>query len=122
MMAAAPGRLLISRRAFVQGASVAGLGLLAGCGRLPGQASSTKVYLVGYLSPQSLAAAGPRFEAFQQGLRELGWIAGQNFRLESRLADGQGERLPDLAAELVRLKPNVVVTTGDPAARAMAKT
>jgi putative tryptophan/tyrosine transport system substrate-binding protein len=114
--------LHLSRRQFVQGASVAGLGLLAGCGRWPGQAPPpAKVYRIGYFSSQSLAAAGPRIEAFEQGLRELGWIEGQNFTLERRLADGQAERLPDLAAELVQLQPDVVVTTGDPAARAIAK-
>ena len=69
----------VSRRQFMQGAGVAWLGVLAGCGRLPGQAQQpAKVYRVGYLSPQSLAVTRPRFEALQQGLRELGWIEGQN--------------------------------------------
>src|SRR5438045_4289634 len=106
-----------SRRQLVQGAGVAGLALLAGCGRLPGQAPPAKVHRIGYLSPQSLAVTGPRIEAFQQGLRELGWIEGQNFTLERRLADGEAERLPDLAAELVRLQPDVLVTNGELAAR-----
>src|SRR4051812_47437060 len=120
-MAVNHARLHLSRRQLVQGAGALGLGLLAACGALPGQQAPPRIYRIGYLSPQSLAAAGPRFEAFQKGLRELGWIEGQNFTLERRLADGQAERLPDLAAELVRLQTDVVVTTGDPAARAMAK-
>src|SRR5215218_2494783 len=92
-----------TRRQFVQSVGVAGLGLVAGCGRLPGQAQApAKVYRVGYLSPQSLAVTRPRFEAWQQGMQELGWIEGQNFTIEFRVAEGQAERIPDLAAELVR--------------------
>src|SRR5215813_14114436 len=49
-------------------------------------------------------------EAFQQGLRELGYVEGQNITIEYRSADGRFERLPDLAAELVRLKVDVIVT------------
>jgi putative ABC transport system substrate-binding protein len=48
-------------------------------------------------------------EAFHQGLRELGWVEGQNIAMESRYAEGRYERLPALAAELVRLKPDVIV-------------
>jgi putative ABC transport system substrate-binding protein len=112
----------VSRRRFLHGAGLAGLALLAGCGRLPGQAQPpAKVYRIGYLGPLSLAVTEPRIEAFQQGLRELGWIEGQNYLLERRLADGQAERLPDLAAELVRLQPDVVVTNGELPIRAMTK-
>jgi putative tryptophan/tyrosine transport system substrate-binding protein len=104
----------------MRGAGAAGLGLLTGCGRLPGQAQQpAKVYRVGYLSPQSLAVTRPRFEALQQGLRELGWIEGQNLTIELRVAEGQAERLPELAAELVRLQPDVVVVNGERPARAM---
>ena len=111
----------VSRRRFVQGAGALGLGLLAGCGRLPGQAAPVAtVYHIGYLGPQSLTVGGPRVEALQQGLRDLGWVERQNYTLELRLADGQAERLPDLAAELVRLHPDLIVTNGEPAARALA--
>src|SRR5215211_8091063 len=109
-----------TRRQFVQSVGVAGLGLLTGCGRLPGQAQQpAKVYRIGYLSPQSLAVTRPRFEAFQQGLRELGWIEGQHFTIELRVAEGQAERIPDLAAELVGLQPDVLVVNGELPARAM---
>ena len=54
------------------------------------------------------AAAAPLFEAFRQGLRERGWLEGQNVAIEYRLAEGRRDRLPDLAAELVRLKVDVI--------------
>jgi putative ABC transport system substrate-binding protein len=56
-------------------------------------------------------------EAFRQGLRDLGYVEGQNLVIESRYAEGREERLPDLAAELVRLKVDVIVA-GGPAIRA----
>src|SRR5262249_3598493 len=54
-------------------------------------------------------------DAFRQGLRELGYIEGQNIVIEYRFASGHVERLPELAAELVRLKPDVIVTPTTPA-------
>ena len=54
----------------------------------------------------------PAVEAFRQGLREHGWVEGQNLAIEWRYADGQAERLPALAADLVRLPVNVLVTHG----------
>src|SRR5262249_27226471 len=109
-----------SRRQFVQGAGMAGLGLLAGCGRLPWQAQQPpKVYRLGYLTPTTTAIDAPRFASLERGVRDLGWIAGQNLTVERRLAEGQLEQLPDLAAELVRLQPDVVVTFSEVASRAM---
>ena len=54
-------------------------------------------------------------------LRELGYVEGRDFTVEWRFADGSNERLPDLAAELTRLKPDLVMAAGTPAARAMQK-
>jgi hypothetical protein len=89
-MAAEDNVLCVSRRSFVQGAGVAGLGLLAGCGRLPGQAPpAPRVYRLGYFNPQGAAVGVPRLEALQQGLRALGWIEGQNLTIERRFAEGQ---------------------------------
>jgi putative ABC transport system substrate-binding protein len=67
-----------------------------------------KIPRIGFLLPYS---PGPdaRVEAFRQGLRELGYVEGQNITLEYRWADGKFERLPDLAADLVRLKVDVIV-------------
>ena len=65
-------------------------------------------------SPSANAA---RIEAFRQGLRELGYVEGKNIVIEWRYAEGKLDRLPALAAELVRLKVDVIVTAGPPATR-----
>jgi len=72
----------------------------------------TKVARIGYLAPASLSALAARTEAFRQGLRELGYVEGKNIVIEWRSAEGKIDRLPALAAELVRLKVDVIVTTG----------
>jgi len=71
-----------------------------------------KVPRIGYLAPQSLSALVARTEAFRRGLRELGYVEGKNIVIEWRSAEGKVDRLPALAAELVRLKVDVIVTTG----------
>src|SRR5207237_7373410 len=73
---------------------------------------TTKVTPIGYLSGPSLAANAARIEAFRQGLRELSYVEGENIVIEWRSADGKVDRLPALAAELVRLKVAVIVTSG----------
>ena len=104
-----------SRRQVVQGAGAVGLGLLAGCGRLPWQAQPpAKVYRIGYLDQTSAVAGASRLESLRRGLSDLGWIEGQNITIESRWADGQPERLPALATELVQLPPDVIVTAAHP--------
>jgi putative ABC transport system substrate-binding protein len=75
----------------------------------------TKVPRIGHLS---IFGASARIEAFRQGLRELGYVEGKNINFEFRSADGKLERLPNLAAELVRLKVDIIVTAGAPSARA----
>jgi ABC-type uncharacterized transport system substrate-binding protein len=73
---------------------------------------ATKVTPIGYLSGPSLSANAARIEAFRQGLRELSYVEGKNIVIEWRSADGKFDRLPALAAELVRLKVAVIVTSG----------
>jgi len=75
---------------------------------------------IGLLFPTSLSdPRTPRFlEAFRQGLRELGYAEGQNIAIESRFAEGKWDQLPSLAAELVRLKVEVIVTYTTPATQA----
>ena len=71
-----------------------------------------KIPLVGYLSASSAREALVRTDAFRRGLREVGYIEGKNLVLEFRYAEGKFERLPELAAEMVRLKADVIVTAG----------
>ena len=79
-----------------------------------------KVHRIGLLSPSSPSdpRMQRRLEAFRQGLRELGYVEGQNIAIESRWAEGKYDRLPGLAAELVRLKVDVIVAVGVPAIQA----
>src|SRR5688572_33019848 len=74
--------------------------------------TQTKIFRIGYLAPASLSALVVRTDAFRHGLRDLGYVEGKNIVIEWRSADGKIDRLPALAAELVRLKVDVIVTTG----------
>ena len=71
-----------------------------------------KIPRIGFLSGQSLSTISTRTEAFRQGLRELGYVEGKNIVIEWQFAEGKLDRLPTLAAELVRLKVDVIVTSG----------
>ena len=77
-----------------------------------------KIPRIGYLSPTSPSVSPTRIEAFRQGLRELGYAEGKNIVIEYRYAEGKFDRLPALAAELVRLKIDLIVTTGPTVTRA----
>jgi putative ABC transport system substrate-binding protein len=72
----------------------------------------TKVPRIGYLGGTTAAAYAGRIEAFRQGLRELGYVEGKNIVIERRFAEGKPDRLSELAAELVRLKVDIVVSAG----------
>jgi putative ABC transport system substrate-binding protein len=76
---------------------------------------------IGYLSVLSPSSDRSRNDAFRQGLRELGYVDGQNIRIESRYAEGDLKRLPKLASELASLKPDVVVAGGSTAIGAMKR-
>src|SRR3990172_2072617 len=84
---------------------------------------SKKVPRIGYLVPGSRSGApvSSTFKAFLQGLHELGYIEGKNIAIEYRYAEGKSNRYPELAAELVRLKVDVIFTTPTPAVRAAKK-
>ena len=71
-----------------------------------------KVPRIGYLSPLDAASESTRSEAIRLALRELGYIEGQNIATEYRYAEGKLDRLPELAAELVRLKVDIIVVAG----------
>ena len=78
----------------------------------------TKVPRIGYLAGITAEAQSARIEAFRQGLRELGYVEGKNIVIESRYAEGKSDRLPTLAAELVRLKVDVILAAGSSDTRA----
>jgi len=77
-----------------------------------------KVWRIGILETVSPELNAANLDAFQQGLRELGYVEGRNFVIEYRSADGRSERFPSLAAELVGLKVDLIVTRGTPASLA----
>src|SRR5215470_1240793 len=71
-----------------------------------------KAARVGFLDVTTTAASAVLMEAFRQEMRKLGWIEGKNFIIDSRFAEGKFDRLPGLVADLVRLKVDLIVTTG----------
>jgi len=71
-----------------------------------------KVPRIGLLSPFSPSATALWHQAFRQGLRDLGWIEGQNISIEYRYSEGRDDRLPELAADLVRLEVDIIVVAG----------
>jgi len=77
-----------------------------------------KLYRIGMLERTSTAINAANLEGFRQGLRELGYVEGKSFVIEYRSADGRDERFPSLAAELVRLKVDLILTRGTSAALA----
>ena len=77
-----------------------------------------KVSRIGYLSSADPASESVRSEPLRLALRELGYIDGQNLSTEYRYSEGKNDRLPELAAELVRLKVDIIVTGGVPLIRA----
>jgi putative tryptophan/tyrosine transport system substrate-binding protein len=95
----------MDRRAFLVGA---GAVLLAAPLAVEAQGPG-KSPRVGFLGPRTRADAAPYLEPFLLGLRELGWVEGKNIFIEYRWAEGRSERLPDLAAELVGLKVDVIL-------------
>src|SRR5262245_51453892 len=81
------------------------------------EAKQPNVSRIGYLSGNSPSGISARTEAFRQGLRELGYVEGKNIVIEYRYGEGKLDLLPTLAAELVHLKVDVIVTTGSTATR-----
>jgi putative ABC transport system substrate-binding protein len=77
-----------------------------------------KVPRIGYLSALSPSAESSRLDGFREGLRDLGYMQGKNIVSEYRFAEGKLDRLPELAADLVRLKVDIMVTGGSPGTRA----
>src|SRR3974390_2123927 len=96
------------------------IAVLAGAGiTLPALAQAQKVPIVGYLHPGSPEyGAKPGFDALRQGLRDAGYVEGENVRLEARWARGRPEMLPQLTKEPVQLRADVLVVTARPSIEA----
>jgi len=90
------------------------LGGVAATWPLTVRAQSGKLPTVGFLGSAPESAQGQRLAAFVQRLRELGWTEGRTITIEVRWTDGRNERFAEVAAEFVRLKVNVIVTSGTP--------
>ncbi|HET8532778.1 MAG TPA: ABC transporter substrate-binding protein [Methylomirabilota bacterium] len=104
----------ISRRGFLGG--LAGAGLAA---RFPAEAPPPeRLHRIGMVDRTSIGINAANVQGFRQGLRELGYVEGESFVIEYRSADGQDHRFPDLASDLARLKVDLLVTRGTPAALA----
>ena len=105
-----------SRRRLLQGSlALAGLSLLSGCDKGP------KASRIGFLAVGSREGRAFLIEGFLQGLREHGYIEGQNIVIEYRFSGDRNDRLPELAAELVALKVDLIVASGSPASFAASR-
>jgi putative ABC transport system substrate-binding protein len=83
-----------------------------------GAQQPTRIPRVGILADESPSLGAKSFQPFAQGLQDLGYVEGQNIAFEPHYAAGKNEILPSLAAELVRLQPDVILAIGTPATRA----
>ena len=93
-----------SRRRFLQGSLVlGGLGLLSSCGVRLLEPQRARVSRIGILVAGTPAASVPALDALRGGMRDLGYVEGQNIVLEPRFTEGDFDRYPELAAELVQL-------------------
>src|SRR5437773_217724 len=94
--------------------------LLAPCGAVEAQQAG-KIFRIGVLDPSNASGSAVLLEAFRQELSKLGWTEGKNITIEYRFAEGKNDRLPELAADLVRLKVDLIVVTAGPPASAAKK-
>ena len=92
------------------------------CGTRSEAQQQSKNYRIGILVGSAASSVSDRIEAFRHALSERGHMEGRNIAIEYRYAEGKLERLPELAAELVRLKVDVIITTGPAATRPAKKT
>jgi putative ABC transport system substrate-binding protein len=101
---------MMDRRAFIVGAVAAGVASLVVDAR-----AAAKIPRIGLLRTNARDAPDPATDGLRQGLQELGYVEGQSIQLESRWAEGRPDRLPVLAAQLVALDVDVIVTGGEQA-------
>ena len=93
--------------------SILVLGMLLALG-VVAQAQTAKLFRIGFLDASTASANAVLLDTFRQELSKLGWIEGKNIAIEYRFAEQKTERLPELAADLVRLNVDLIVTTGEP--------
>jgi len=91
------------------------------CVRLAEAQQTGKVFRIGFLTATTASGSAGLLETFRQEMRKLGWIEGKNIAVEYRFAEQKSERLVDLAADLVRLKVDLIVVEATPAALAAKK-
>jgi putative ABC transport system substrate-binding protein len=101
------GLMPVRRRHVIQALGLDGLALASGCGVVPAPAPAPDVPRIGFLGAGSATNTSTR--EFLAGMRDLGYVEGQTVHIDWRFDEGRPERLPDLAAELVRLTPDVLV-------------
>ena len=104
----------VSRRAFLGG--LVGAGLLAPLAARAQQPD--RFFRIGMIERTSIAVNAVNVQSFRHGLRDLGYVEGEHFAIEYRSAEGQDQRYPGLVSELARLKVDLIVTRGTPAALA----
>ncbi len=91
---------------------------LAACGAVAQAQQAGKIFRIGFLDTSTASGLSVLVDAFRQELNKLGWIEGKNFTIEYRFAEGKNDRLPELAADLVRLRVDLIVVTAGPPALA----
>jgi putative ABC transport system substrate-binding protein len=105
----------MNRRTFLCGLALGALGAPLASEAQP----AAKIARIGYLGPVSPSAGARLLESFRQGLRELGYVEGQNILIDYRWAEGRPDRFPALAAELIQLRVDAIVTYNNPAVAAL---
>jgi putative tryptophan/tyrosine transport system substrate-binding protein len=95
--------------------------ILLACFDVADAQQTGKIFRIGFLDPSSASGIAVLLDAFRQELSKLGWTEGKNITIEYRFAEQKSERLPELAAELVRLKVDLIVTSGGPTPLAAKK-
>jgi hypothetical protein len=88
------------------------------CGAVAQAQQPNQTVRIGILQSGSASSSMSRMVAFREGLRELGYVEGKNINIDYRYAEGKTDQFAVLAAELVRLKPDILVTSGSPGIRA----
>ena len=86
--------------------------IVATCGVRADAQQPTKIFRIGYLDPSTASGSAVLLDAFRQEMSRLGWIEGKTITIEYRFAEQKNERLPELAADLVRLKVDLIVVPG----------